>query len=55
MQLALQTDPVRAMPFEQVLDLCVDVRGGDLEIPNSRTHRRAAKSFQPLLAAANMA
>ena len=33
MQLALQTDSVRAMPFEQVLDLCVELGVRNLEIP----------------------
>ena len=33
MQLALQTDSVRAMPFEQVLDLCGELGVTNLEIP----------------------
>ena len=33
MQLALQTDSVRDLPFEQVLDLCVDLGVRNLEIP----------------------
>jgi sugar phosphate isomerase/epimerase len=32
-QLALQTDSVRDLPFEQVLDLCVDLGVKNLEIP----------------------
>jgi sugar phosphate isomerase/epimerase len=32
-QLALQTDSVRDLPFEQVLDLCVDLGVRNLEIP----------------------
>jgi sugar phosphate isomerase/epimerase len=32
-QLALQTDSVRALPFEQVLDLCEELGVRDLEIP----------------------
>jgi sugar phosphate isomerase/epimerase len=32
-QLALQTDSLREMPFEQVLDVCVDLGVGNLEIP----------------------
>lgn len=33
MQLALQTDSVREMTFEQMLDLCVELRIANLEIP----------------------
>ena len=33
MQLALQTDSVREMPFEQMLDLCVELGIRNLEIP----------------------